>query len=79
MNKEDDLETMYSALFCNRISATAALVVNIPIEYRDTLKLSQTGQKLWRSAMEEEIKSLSECKIWNLVNLLPGHTPVKGR
>ena len=29
--------------------------------------------------MEEEIKSLSERKVWNLVNLPPSHTPVKGR
>ena len=70
---------MYGALFWNRIIATAALVVNISIQYQDTLKLSQTEQKLWRSAMEEEIKLLSERKVWDLGNLLPGCTPVKGR
>ena len=29
--------------------------------------------------MEEEIKSLGECNVWNLVNLPPGHTSIKGR
>ena len=29
--------------------------------------------------MKEEIKSLNERKVWNLVNLPPGCTPVKGR
>ena len=70
---------MYSALLWNRIIATTAPVVNIPVQYQDTLKLSQTEQKLWRSAMEEEIKSLDEHKVWNLVNLPPGRIPVKGR
>ena len=70
---------MYSALFWNRIIATTALIVNIPVQYRDTLKLSQSKQKLWRSAMEEEIKLLSERKVWNLVNLPPECTPIKGR
>ena len=79
MNEDDDLGTMYSALFWNRIIATAAPIVNIPVQYRDTLKLSQFEQKLWRSTMEEEIKSLNKHKVWDLVNLPPGHTPVKGR
>ena len=29
--------------------------------------------------MEEEIKLLSERKVWNLVNLPPECTPIKGR
>jgi transposase InsO family protein len=78
-NEEDDLGTMYSAVFWNRIIASAAPVVNIPKQYRDVTKLSQAEQKPWRIAMDDEIKSLMERNVWKLVVLPPGRVPVKGR
>ena len=79
MNEEDDLGTLYSTTYQNRIIAAAAPVVSMPTQYRDLIKLSSEEQKPWRGAMEEEIKSLDERNVWNLVNLPPGCTPVKGR
>jgi hypothetical protein len=70
---------MYSAVFWNRIIASATLIVNIPKQYRDVAKLSQAEQKPWRIAMDDEIKSLMEHHVWKLVALLPGRVPVKGR
>jgi hypothetical protein len=70
---------MYSAVFWNRIIASAAPVVNIPKQYRDVTKLSQAEQKPWRIAMDDEIKSLMERNVWKLVVLPPGRVPVKGR
>jgi hypothetical protein len=78
-NEEDDLGTMYSAVFWNRIIASAAPVVNILKQYWDVTKLSQAEQKPWRLAMDDEIKSLMECKVWKLVVLPPGRVPIKGR
>jgi hypothetical protein len=78
-NEEDDLGTMYSTVFWNRIIASAAPVVNIPKQYRDVTKLSQAEQKPWRLAMDDEIKSLMERNVWKLVVLPPGRVPVKGR
>jgi hypothetical protein len=78
-NEEDDLGTMYSAVFWNRIITSAAPVVNIPKQYRDVTKLSQAEQKPWRQAMDDEIKSLMEHNVWKLVVLPPGRVPVKGR
>ena len=43
------------------------------------MKLLNDEQKLWKKAMEDEIKSLDECNVWNLVNLPPEQTPIKGR
>jgi hypothetical protein len=78
-NEDDDLGTMYSTVFWNRIIASAAPVVNIPKQYRDVTKLSQAEQKPWRLAMDNEIKSLMERNVWKLVALPPERVPVKGR
>ena len=78
-NEEDDLGTLYSATYWNRITAAAAPVVSIPTQYRDVIKLLSEEQKLWRKAMEKKVKSIDERNVWNFVNLPPGHTPVKGR
>ena len=79
MNEEDDLGTMYSANFWRKIIASAAPAIKIPQQYQDIFKLPHTEQKLWRTAMEDEIKSLDERKVWDLVALPPGRIPVKGR
>ena len=78
-NEEDDLGIMYSANFWRKIIASTTLAINIPQQYRDILKLPHTEQKLWKTAMEDEIKSLDERKVWDLVALPPGRIPVKGR
>ena len=41
--------------------------------------LPHTEQKLWKTAMNDEIKSLDERKVWDLVALPPGRIPIKGR
>ena len=78
-NEEDDLGTLYSVNFWRKIIASAAPVINISQQYWDILKLPHTEQELWRKAMNEEIKSLSERKVWDLVALPPGRIPIKGR
>jgi hypothetical protein len=77
-NEDDDLGTIYSVVFWNIIITSAAPVVNIPKQYRDVMKLSQAEQKSWRLAMDDEIKSLMEHKVWELVVLPPRRIPVKG-
>ena len=78
-NEDDDLGTMYSANFWRKIIASAALVINIPQQYWDIFKLPHTEQKLWKTAMNDEIKSLDERKVWDLVALPPGRILIKGR
>ena len=70
---------MYSANFWRKIIASAAPAINIPQQHWDILKLPYTEQELWRTAMKDEIKSLDERKVWDLVALPPGRTPVKER
>ena len=70
---------MYNANFWRKIIASAALVINIPQQYQDIFKLPYTEQKLWKTAMNDEIKSLDEHKVWDLVALPPGRIPIKGR
>ena len=72
MNEDDDLGTMYSANFWRKIIASAALAINIPQQYRDIFKLPHTEQELWKTTMKDEIKSLDERKVWDLVALPPG-------
>ena len=71
-NEDDDLGTFYSANFWRKIIASAAPVINIPQQYQDIFKLPYTEQELWRKAMNDEIKSLNERKVWDLVALPPG-------
>ena len=76
---EEDLGDLYSAKFFNCILASAAPAFNIPKQYKDVAKLSADKQCQWRTAMQEEMDSLQDKKVWDLVDLLPGCTPVKGR
>ena len=70
---------MYSANFWRKILASTAPVINIPQQYQDIFKLPYTEQKLWRNAMNDEIKSLDEHKVWDLVALPSRRIPIKGR
>ena len=78
-NEEDDLGEMYSARFFNRIIAAAAPAINIPKQYRDVLRLPKEEQKKWHEAMHEEIKSLQQRNVWELVDLPSNRQPIKGR
>ena len=75
---EEDLGDLYSVKFFNRILASTAPAFNIPKQYKDIAKLSADKQHQWRIAMQKEMDSLQDRKVWDLVNLPPGHTPVKG-
>jgi len=50
----------------------------IPKHYGDILKLLKQEQNSWMIAIHEEMKSLSDCNVWRLVDLLKGK-PVEGR
>ena len=80
-NKEDDLGQMYSSKWIRHHLSMAVETTNSPLpkQYRDVLKLSKDDQELWKSAMNDEIKSLRERKVWELVDLPKGCRTIKGR
>ena len=41
--------------------------------------MDKKEQEQWNSAIKEEMKSLYERKVWDLVDLHKGHQPIKGR
>ena len=47
--------------------------------FKDILKMRREDQEPWMTAMKEEIKSLHERKVWDLVDLSKGCQTVKGR
>ena len=76
---EEDLGGLYSVKFFNHILASVAPAFNISKQYKDVAKLFADKQHQWRTAMQEEMDSLQDKKVWDLVDLPPGRTPVKGR
>ena len=76
---EEDHGDLYSAKFFSCILASAAPAFNIPKQYKDVAKLPADKQCQWRTAMQEEMDSLQDRKVYDLVDLPPGHTAVKGR
>ena len=61
-----------------------ALAVNqgewtVQKQYQDIAKLSQEQQKSWYDATKDEMKSLHNRKVWDLVDLPKGQQPIKGR
>ena len=64
-NKEDDIGQMYLSKWIRHHLSMAVESTNIPLpkQYRDILKLSKADQGLWKSAMNDEIKSLHERKV----------------
>ena len=52
---------------------------SLPKHFKDILKMRREDQAPWMIAMKEEIKSLHERKVWNLVDLPKGHQTIKGR
>ena len=47
--------------------------------YKDILKMRKEDQEPWMTAMKEEIKSLHERKVWDLIDLPKDHQTIKGR
>ena len=47
--------------------------------FKDILKMRKEDQEPWMTAMKEEIKSLHERKVWDLVDLPKGCQTIKGR
>lgn len=80
-NLEDDPNQMYEsyARRINNLLSAAIAPDSVPKQYRDVLKLSQDEQKTWRSAMDEEMQSLHDRNVWELVDLPKGRHPIKGR
>ena len=64
-NKDDDIGQMYSSkCILHHLSMAVESTNNpLPKQFRDVLKLSKKDQGLWKSAMNNEIKSLHERKI----------------
>ena len=52
---------------------------SLPKHYKDILKIRKEDQEPWMIAMKEEIKSLHERKVWNLIDLPKGRQIIKGR
>ena len=48
-----------------------------PLLYHDALATPEV--ELWKEAMVDEIASLDKHKVWELVDLPPGRTPIKNR
>ena len=80
-NEEDDIRDMYSSKWiCHHMTLTVDSSPNpLPKHYKDILKLPKQEQELWTASMKEEISSLHERKVWELVDLPKGRKPIKGR
>ena len=52
---------------------------SLPKHFKDILKMKKEDQEPWMTAMKEEIKSLHERKVWDLIDLLKDHQTIKGR
>ena len=80
-NEDDDIRDMYSSKWIHHHMTLAvdSSPNPIPKHYKDVLKLPKQKQELWTALMKEEIKSLHERKVWELVDLPKGRKPIKGR
>ena len=80
-NEEDDIRDMYSSKWiCHYMTLTVDSSPNpLPKHYKDVCKLPKQEQELWTASMKEEIGSLHERKVWELVDLPKGHKAIKGR
>ena len=70
----EDLEKQtkeQSASFVNMLLSYAVDASGTPKQYSDVLKMNQEEQKGWWIAMNEQIKSLKERKVYELVDLPP--------
>jgi hypothetical protein len=88
LHQGDDMDGLYdtpptqpfSSKWVRHYMFTAAIAIGTtPVHYRDVKKLTQSEQKEWQKLMEEEMKSLHDQKVWELVDLPPGRKPITGR
>ena len=80
-NEEEDLGQMYSSQWIRYhfTMVVESAPVPIPKQCCDILKMDKKEQEQWNGTMKENMKSLHERKIWDLVNLPKGHQPIKGK
>ena len=78
-NEEGDIGQMYSGSWIHHHLSLAAMVVGIPNQYRDIAKMPKEEQHHWCAACEEEMKSLKERRVCDLVDLPEGRRPVGNR
>ena len=80
-NEQEDLGQMYSSKWLRHHFALAVDHGDwtVPKHYCDIAKLPRDQQKAWYDASKDEMKSLLDRKVWELVNLPKGQTPIKGR
>ena len=69
---DDDPTVNFSNAFMTRIMAHAFGAKDVPTHYKDINKLSADEQAEWRKATDEEISSLQERNVWELVDLPKG-------
>ena len=80
-NELEDLGEMYSSKWMQHYFT---LTIdqgewNIPKQYWDIAKLPREQQKSWYDVTKDEMKSLHDRKVWDLVDLPKDWKPVKGR
>ena len=80
-NEDDDIRDMYSSKWIRHHMTLAVDSSPSPLSktYKDVLKLLKQEQELWTASMKEEIGSLHERKVWELVDLPKGRKAIKGR
>ena len=78
-NKEEDLGQMYSSQWIRHhfTMTVESAPVPVPKQYCDILKMDKKEQEQWNCAIKEEMKSLHERKVWDLVDLPKGHQLIK--
>ena len=78
-NEEEDLGQMYSSQWIRHhfTMVVKSAPVTVPKQYHDILKMDKKEQEQWNNAMKEEMKSLHERKVWDLVDLPKGHQLIK--
>ena len=79
-NEKDDIGAMYSQQWIqHHLSMAVETLGSLPKHFKDILKMRKEDQEPWMIAMKEEIKSLHERKVWDLIDLPKGCQTVKGR
>ena len=72
-------EVDFSNIFFTNLLAQGINMKNCPSHYKDIAKFSEEDKKEWYKAMDDEMNSLRDRKVWDLVDLPKGRKTVKGR
>ena len=67
----------WSSAFIYELMAHAMESLDIPRLYCDIKKMPMEDQEGWLKACDEEMKSLTDRKVWKLVDIPPGRKPIK--